>query len=202
MAQQRGAAWNYRQNLVKFFESAQNKSYTILGLTFIALIIFGAFAIRPTITTIVKLNKKVQEGQQLDARMQEKIDTLYSLQSQIYNNDRKLKLSESSFPNDPKIDIIVANAELVAQKYDLTLVSLTPGDEVDSESLESLSSKILLQSMRITLEGSRENFQKFIQHIETLPREIHITRIAVNEDDDDLENNTLTAKVYYFYYEG
>lgn len=202
MAQQRGAAWNYRQNITKFFESAQNKSYTILGLTFIALIIFGAFAIRPTIAMIIEEEKKVKEGQQLDAKMQEKIDALYSLQNQIYENKRKLELSESSFPDDPQIDTIIADADLIAQKYDLILVSLTPGEDIDSASLETLSPGIHIQSMRITLEGRRDNFQKFIKHMETLPREIYLTRISVTESEEgNYEKNILTTEAYYFYYE-
>jgi len=198
---QQGASWHYRKNIVKFFESTQNKTYTILGLTFIALIVFGAFAIRPTIATIIKLNKKVAEGRVLGDKMQVKIDTLYSLQSKIYENERKIDLAESAFPDDPKIDMIIADADLIAQKYDLKLVSLTPGEESEEEDSGEFSSGILTSSMRVVLEGSRENFQKFLDHLETLPREIYISRLSVTEGEDgDLEKDSLLAEILYFYY--
>ena len=198
---QQSATWHYKKSLIKFLESAQNKTYTILGLTFIALIIFGAFAIRPTITTIIKLNKKVQEGQALNTKMQAKIDALSSLQKKIYDNEKSLNLSESAFPEDPKIDSIIANADLIAQKYDLQLIALTPGDIPEPDEAKEFGSGILTRSMRITLEGNRENFQKFLNHMETLPREIYITRVSVTEEDDETtENNILMAEILYFYY--
>lgn len=200
MAQQRGARWNYRQNITKFFESAQNKSYTILGLTFISLIVFGAFAIRPTIVTITKLRKKVAEGREIEAKMQEKIDTLYALQKLIYDNERKIELSESSFPSDSNIDTIIANVDLIAQKYDLTLLSLTPVDGTSSASVSDLSTGIIVNAMRVMLEGSPENFQKFIEHVETLPRDIYVTRLNITEEGSE-EIRTMAAEIYYFYYE-
>lgn len=194
---QQGALYRYRRQVSKILESPQNRSYTVLGLTFIALTVFGAFAIRPTISTIITLNKKIAEGKEIERKMQTKIDTINSLQRQIYEYDRKVRFAENAYPSTSQIDNIIANIELIAKKYNLTVSSISPGAEITEEMEAQLLADVNAQSMSVILEGGLDDFQKFISHFENLPRQIYVNEIGFStQEESDLYR--LTLEIIFF----
>jgi len=186
----------YKKRVSKFLESPQNKSFTMLGLTFIALTIFGAFAIRPTISTIIKLNKRIDEGKAIEKKMQIKIDALNSLQQKAFAKERQIEFAKEALPPKEKMDVIIANMELVAKKYDLKLLSIAPGDEPNSEELGLLPEGVSALSMSLTLDGENDDFHKFIDHIENLPRQINVRRAGYIFEDEVLVQR---AEIVYFF---
>lgn len=194
---QQGALYRYRRQVSKILESPQNRSYTVLGLTFIALTVFGAFAIRPTISTIITLNKKIAEGKEIERKMQTKIDTINSLQRQIYEYDRKVRFAENAYPSTSQIDNIIADIELIAKKYNLTVSSISPGAEITEEMEAQLLADVNAQSMSVILEGGLDDFQKFISHFENLPRQIYVNEIGFStQEESDLYR--LTLEIIFF----
>lgn len=194
---QQGAFYRYRRQVTKILESPQNRSYSVLGLTFIALTVFGAFAIRPTISTIITLNKKVAEGKEIERKMQTKIDTINSLQRQIYEYDRKVRFAENAYPSTSQIDNIIANTELIAKKYNLKVSSISPGAEISEELETQLLAEVNAQTMSLILEGTKEDFQRFINHFENLPRQIYVNKIGFStQEESDLYR--LTMEIIFF----
>lgn len=194
---QQGALYRYRRQISKIMESPQNRSYTVLGLTFIALTVFGAFAIRPTISTIITLNRKIAEGKEIERKMQTKIDTLNSLQRQIFEYDRKVRFAENAFPSTSQIDNIIANTELIAKKYNLSVTSISPGTEITEEMEDQLLADVNAQTMSIILEGSLNDFQQFINHFENLPRQVYVNKIGFStQEESDLYR--LTMEILFF----
>ena len=53
---ERKLRWKYRK---KLFRPKEKKVYTILGLTLLSLIVFGTFAIKPTLATVTELRRKI-----------------------------------------------------------------------------------------------------------------------------------------------
>lgn len=192
-----GVIPRYRNQIINILQIPQNKTYTIMGLTFAALIVFGAFAIRPTIGTIVALNNKLEEGREIEEKMQTKIDNLNSLQQKLYIHDRKVQLAQDSLPDKAEIDSIIANAELIAKQYNLQLISLSPGEEADSEEVE-LPTNVFSQTMSMSLEGNREDLTEFINHFEKHPRQIYFTRVGFT-DDEESDTDRLNAEIIYFF---
>lgn len=195
------ASWNYTTQIVKFLESTRNKTYTIVGLTFISLILFGAFAIRPTIATIFKLQNKIESGRAIEKKMQTKIDTLNELQQQMYQYERKIDLLKETLSDKPKIDTIIASVQLIAEEYDLEVTSITPSStKSSSRNEESLYEGISSQSMAVKLLGDRTNLHKFIEHFEKLPRIVHVESVGYNKQANQ-DEDVLNIILYFFYTE-
>ncbi len=195
------ASWNYRKQIMNFLESTRNRTYTILGMTFIALIVFGAFAIRPTIGTIVKLQNKVENGRIIEQNMQDKIDALSSMQQKIYDNGRKIEQLEEALPLKESLDTIVASVELIAKKYSITVDRLTPTEAGSEAETELSEGGFLTKSVNVDLTGSRENFYDFINQLENIPRIIHINEISIQKSDEAKDMDSLSVSFYFFYRE-
>ena len=197
------APWNNTQNIVKFLESTKNKSYTILGLSFLSLIVFGAFAIRPTIATIFKLQNRVKEGKAIEARMQQKIENLSELQMLMYEQERNIDLLKENLSDKPRIDTIIANVELIAKEYNLKVMSIKPSTNTNDKTKDMFEQGLLVESMEVGLFGSQFDLQKYIEHFEKLPRTVRVESVGYlrpsrQANDDDFE---LSANLYYFYTE-
>ncbi len=194
------ASWNYSQQIVKFLESTRNKTYTIVGLTFISLILFGAFAIRPTIATIFKLQSKIESGRIIEETMQTKIDTLSSLQQQMYQNERKISLLKETLSSEPKIDTIIASVQLIAEEYSLEVNSITPSkaDTKKTAEEEALYEGLQSESMDVELLGDPADLQRFVEHFEKLPRTIRIESIGYTKPMNQ-QDYVLNAVIYFFY---
>lgn len=194
------ASWNYRQQIVKFLESTRNKTYTIVGLTFMALILFGAFAIRPTIATIFKLQNKIESGRRIEKNMQAKIDTLTNLQQLLYQYEKKIDYLEEVLNNKPHIDTIIANTQLIAEEYDLEVRAIEPveGSEENYLGEDETGLEVLSKGLNLSLTGKREDLQKFIDHFERHPRIVYVDKLGFTTNEER-EEDLLQSTIYFFY---
>lgn|GEM_PF-3075908 len=154
---------NYR-DFRPYLTDTPQKAYTIVGLTLIALSGFGFFAIRPTITTAIRLNKERREGLEANQALEDKIAALSKAQESLNQAEPYLPLLEAGLPKEALYDEL------------LKLVALATGQaQVELKEVKTLGSspsKTPLKSLRlnIILEGQFPNLQKVIQSLEQLPR--------------------------------
>lgn len=94
----------------------KTQAFTTIAFTLLALSIFGFFAINPTVSTIVNLQKQLEDNTLVDQQLQQKITNLSSLQQQynVISNDIPIVLNV--IPQDPLIPSAVGKIQALATK--------------------------------------------------------------------------------------
>lgn len=66
----------YYQRLEPLFKNRKTQAYFMVVMSLFTITFFSAFAIRPTLKTIVSLNKQIQDKSSVDERLDQKITSL------------------------------------------------------------------------------------------------------------------------------
>lgn len=175
------------------------KNYGSTIFTLIAMIIFIIFAIKPTVETIVVLQKKLSDSQQILDKVTKKGEDL-SLGKQNYDNlDPNIKTSiQSLIPDNIALKSLVQSLEQTARQNEASIsalqiqpVSLQVKDDNTMGSLTTVS-------FVFNIEGQYPDLILLLQELKRSARLISIDNIVLNK----LETGTgllmsLTGKAYY-----
>lgn len=125
----------YYNYIEPFTKSPQAKGYTMFILSIFAIAFFGLFAIRPTILTIIGLQKEILQARDIDKRLAEKIAALDLAQGVWDRTQAKAGLLDQVVPTTPHIAQFMRLLESVASQNSITLGALQvrtlplPGEE-------------------------------------------------------------------------
>lgn len=103
------------------------RTFTELLLSLFTIIIFGIFAIRPTLVTISKLTKELEDKKQLVATLNLKIDHLGTAQELLAKNRNKISTLDLAIPTQPVIQSYVRQLQGVALNNNLNIVGMNFG---------------------------------------------------------------------------
>lgn len=132
----------YDKRLKPILSSKTGRGAGELGLTFLALLVFGWFAIRPTLLTIFTLRREYQALQEVTDSFRAKIDALSRAQT-LLSQAKALGQSTllvQAIPPDPDVGRTTLTIERIAAKNRIQLQSIrldravyafpSPDDEV------------------------------------------------------------------------
>ncbi len=88
----------YYTALDPMWQKPKNRIYTTIIFSFLAISLFGWFAIRPTIQTILLLQREIQDKQHVNIQMEEKIADLIEARTQLDLIVNKLYLISDAIP--------------------------------------------------------------------------------------------------------
>lgn len=151
--------------LLPNMQQENTRIITTLIFTFFALSFFGIFAIKPTLTTIVELKKKLADSQLVYERLQTKITNLSSLQTQYSTLGPEIPFILEAIPQNPKATELVAQIIGLSQQKGVTILSLeTSGITLverdkpsDPLSVEAVQPPDLIDSPADEAENTNEN---------------------------------------------
>ena len=105
-----------------FEKTTQNQAYLELILSFVAVIFFGWFALRPTITTIIDLLTEIEDKQTVVAKLDQKIDALVAADTTYKAAEPKLHLLDEALPTEHQVAQFTSQIETIAQEENISLV--------------------------------------------------------------------------------
>ena len=76
------------------------KGYTLLIMTLVSMIVFGVFAIRPSLVTVATLKKQVADLESVNESMKLKVQNLATAQIIYLENKPHLYLVDASMPDE------------------------------------------------------------------------------------------------------
>ncbi len=168
----------------------KNIKYTVI-LTLGTTILFALFAINPTISTIVKLRREINDSRFVEKRLSEKIKNLSSLSSEYQNIQKDLPFILDAIPLRPEAPTLVAQIQSIANdsevrisKLDVASINLTTQDASTSSSF----------AFEITGQGDYENLQKFISDLINMQRIVSVDSISITKDAETNENLEINIK--------
>lgn len=155
---------------------------TTLVLTFLALSFFGIFAINPTLTTIVELQKQLEDSEFTHQQLTTKISNLSTLQQKYIALQNDLSVVEDAIPKNAaatkltgQIHTLTSQSNLTVRNMRIAEVTLTGGGNPNAPN--GLSYIFTLEAT-----GSYEDMMAFAENVATFNRIVTVEAISIGRD--------------------
>lgn len=175
----------------------KNYGPTIFTLVTISILIF--FAIKPTVETIVVLQKKLADSDTLLQKVTEKANNL-SLGKKNYDNlDQNIKKKISdAIPDAVSLKSVVQALEQSAKMHEASISALQFQPLVVNTKAENKVGVLDEISFTFNTEGSYQNLLALLQDLKTSGRLIAIDNLSLSKTNDGTSLiMSLSGKAYY-----
>lgn len=158
------------------------KSYGFPILTIVAVAIFAVFAIKPTVETIVSLQKDLANQEEILAKATKKSGDLSAAVTNYRAiENQKLASIQTSIPDNPKVQSIISSLEGAAKvpQASISAIQFQPISYIKSQDL----AKMGLSEVQFTynIEGTFDSLKRVLQNLGTSQRLITIDIITINK---------------------
>jgi Tfp pilus assembly protein PilO len=192
------------KELLPAFKEKRNQQFTTLILTLFALILFGIFAINPTLSTIFQLRKQLEDNQAVDKKLDEKIANLSLLQQQYVLLSNDIPLVFRAVPETPDLTIFIGQLQALAKSNNVSKlsiqtspVSLTPGKKAI---VSSSDGKIYSQiNFTLTTSGSYDSILSFFRNLVSFDRIVTLDTLSIGHasQSDSISQIVISGRAYY-----
>lgn len=174
----------------KYFEifpklkEKNTQKFTTLVLTIVALIIFGFFAINPTLSTIAQLKKELKDNQEVAEKLDQKIKNLAMLQQRYFALSDDLPKIFSSIPQTPDITTLIGQLQALSRQSNITIIRLQTFEvelpKKDYSNIQNINDYSEF-TFSLGIEGSYENLLNFMTDISNFDRIITTDNISIGK---------------------
>lgn len=169
-----------QQAAVKVFpmlKQERTQTFIVIVLTFVSLIVFGLFAINPTIATILQLRKQLADNKLVQSSLQEKITNLSVLQGKYAQMEPDLSLVLAAIPDSHKIPEFIGKVQTLAGKNNVSVITIQSNPLILTADQSTKASSV---SFSFTVQGTRENILNFITAFMSFDRITTIDKILIS----------------------
>jgi hypothetical protein len=205
----------YVRNLALLYQKRQDvRAFVELLLTLSAITIFGLFAIRPTIVTIIELNSQIKGGQETIKLLDAKIQSLAEAQEAYTNNRAVLSLLGTAVPENPSPENYIRQVEGLTSRHSLLLLDLSTSDipvlgamstevipDKTKEQEENLfPSQVKNYELEFAVSGDYEQIRAFLRDFEFMRRPMLEDTVSIGLSGGDLPGElvlSITGRLSY-----
>ena len=181
----------YYKEILPYLKKEKNQQYFTAILTLGASIFFALFAINPTLSTIIKLRKEIEDSKFVEEKLSKKINSLSSLSQQYQVIQKDIPYILDAIPQQPEAPILVAQIQSIAQDSTVGLTKL----EVSPINLTSQpATKSSSFTFELTGQSSYENLQKFTSSLINMQRIVSVNSISITKTEETDQNLQITIK--------
>ena len=173
-----------------YLTSERSKKFFGIILTFCALSFFGFFAIKPTVSTILKLQKELSDSQFVFDQLEIKLKNLTTLRKQYSNLQDDLSIVTSVITIQPDVHLLFAQIQSIAQTSNIAIKKLQNSEVEVLRNDKSVNKNYYSYSFTIGGSGSFENILRFVQMLTNMERAINIDTFSINNIADQ-KNDSL-----------
>jgi hypothetical protein len=165
------------------------KAYLELFLSLATIVIFGLFAIRPTLINIGKLLTEIKAKEDVVNTMNQKIENLKTAQ-EIYNQDKyQVDVAKLAILDEPSPQTLIRQIEAASQNNSVSLTGLSisgvdllgvTNTQVTSETAQSLADENIL-TFSVTATGDFNPLISFLKELENLRRPIKLNEVILGK---------------------
>lgn len=193
----------YYSYIEPVFKDPVTRSYASLILFFLTISFFIAFAIRPTIKTMVSLNKQIQDGRITNEALQQKINALSIAQNEYTSLQPSFNLIYSSLPENPMVGEFLKMIEKVATASSISIGSLQvqPVKLLEQKNIEEQGFSLRELTFSMNIEGKYQSLRDFVEILRRIQRVVSLDNVAIAPSRATKDNSlglTFTAKAYFF----
>ncbi len=148
----------------------RTQKFLSIMLTLVALSFFGIFAINPTVSTIVRLQKEVSDSEFVYNQLDSKIKNLSELRKQYASLQNDLPIITDSIPTEPNVHLLFAQIQTVARDSNVKIKKLQNSEVEVLKNDKSSSKQYYSYSFSIVGDGTFQNINNFTQSIANMQR--------------------------------
>lgn len=191
----------YVKNIALIYQRRKDiRAYIELLLSVSVIVIFSIFAIRPTILTIIDLNREIEEKQIVVDTLNSKIRDLDAAQD-IYNKNRRtIALADSAVPNGPLPDIYARQVEGLAKKNGVVIIGMLTSRATITSNSEAMAISSENLEFSINISGEFSEIKDFLVDFNNMRRPLFTdsqTLRLMDEDENDRIVLSITGRVPY-----
>lgn len=153
------------------------KAYMTLALTFAAISIFGFFAINPTLSTITKLHKQIEDMETLKEALTLKSASLSKLESEFQIISPDLPLLLIMVPQIPNAPYLLGQLQSLSQKNNVTITNMQ-SLQVDLQKQRAANQESSFV-FTVDAEGGYEDLLRFASDLSSVNRLITYEKLAM-----------------------
>lgn len=185
----------YFANLPDF---KQQRAQSLLTLTFtlVALAVFGIFAITPTVTTILQLQKQKEDNTFIEEKINQKKTNLVALSQSYAALEPDLPFVLNAIPKTPDIPNLTGKLYALGKNANVTVTRIQSSEVELTKSQEGPQQ---FSSFPITIEatGSYPALKQYIDSLGDFDRIITISSIAITKGQTGVLKLNIQAKAYF-----
>lgn len=188
----------FKQDAVDIIKGKKNEMYSFIVFTLVVIVLLGAFAVRPMVQTVLKINSEIKTRRTTNTQLDTKIKNITTLGKEFVKIEGGLEDLKLIFPSTGDFSLLTANMEELCKKNNFKLLSIG-FTESEDESTDMNLSELKSWSANIVVKGRRSGVIQLLQDIEQMPMYPIIQRLSYrNEPDDDgLITFSFAIKVFY-----
>ena len=180
----------YYQSLEPILKKASSRTYTSVVFSFLAVSLFGWYAVRPTIQTILYLRREIADNTVISKQMEDKISALIEAQAYYQEVEPILPYVDQALPANPDAVPVVIQLRNLASVSGVLLTSLQPAatpllgqDPTKSQKTITsplVSSKQQTYDLTVSVQGPFENIRSYLSGIINMRRVVTITGMTMS----------------------
>jgi Tfp pilus assembly protein PilO len=174
---------NYLSSIPTSTSERSQKFFGII-LTFCALSFFGFFAIKPTVSTILKLQKEISDNEFVLGQLETKIINLTQLKVQYSNLQNDLPVIMNAITAQPDVALLFAQIQSVGKTSNITFKKLQNSEVEIAKNENSPEKNYYSYSFSIAGSGSSDDIYKFMQTISNMERVVDIDTFSISNATD------------------
>lgn len=158
------------------------RTYGTTIFTIIVTAIFVFFAIKPTVETILILQKKLDDSNQVLEKLQKKAEDL-SLGKQNYDNlpSSVKNRIQAAIPDSIELKTVILTLEGAARIHDATISALQIQPQILETKLGNLVGILSETGFTFNIEGRYQNLISILQDLATSSRLISIDNLSITK---------------------
>lgn len=188
----------YYQGVKNIYQQPVMRASIEVILSVFAVALMVMLAIKPTLTIVVSLRKKIEDQSLVEKKITAKIAALSQAQASLTNNSSKLVWYEKAVPDKHTLDGLAKRLEILVQEGGVRLESLQfSAVPLLGDGLVSKGEEAETVVMSFSVEGKLDQLLALMQEMERLDRVLLIKEIALQKQDNGRLKLTGKAEAYY-----
>jgi len=163
----------YLQTL-EYLDQERMRKFVGIALTLIALSFFGLFAINPTVSTILRLRKELEDSKYVNTQLETKNENLNKLRTAYTNIEKDLNTINEAISVKPNAHLLFAQIQAISQQNNIKLSKLQNFEVEVIKNNKSSGKKYYSFSFSLGGNGTAENIYKFVAALSQMQRIISI----------------------------
>jgi len=164
--------------LIPELKSEKNEKLITIILTITASIILGIFAVNPTLSTIVGLQKQLNDNRLFELKLQEKINNISMLDQQYQKIQNDLPLIFDAVPQTSQIATLAATLQAIANSSNIKIQSLqTLQVELSKQTIAN--KKYSSYEYGVTVQGNYQDLIVFLDKLVNFQRILTINNVSI-----------------------
>lgn len=197
-----------RANLSQFYERPVTRVSAELFFSIFAVIFFALFALRPTLNTMARLLREIEEKQELNAGLARKLSALSTAQNEYFTFADRFDILEEAVHSELSLEAALLYLEYLVDRENLSLaglrieefpLELTPGEVEDAME----DREIAIYAVQATFTGTYDEIVRFFRAIESIQPLFSVQgfSFSVTEDRDGNRSLNANATIYMYGYQ-